>query len=90
MLTLVSHCKVIANSVKKDGTISDIIGGTGVQDRWCLITIVFDNIYVRGTISTIVMMITMTIMMIILGQGGPVHPKQPGLFQRLPGSRSSP
>jgi len=25
--------KVIANSVKEDGTISDIIGGTGVQDR---------------------------------------------------------
>ena len=33
VLALVPSSKVIANSVKEDGTISDIIGGTGVQDR---------------------------------------------------------
>ena len=33
VLSFVSPSKVIANSVKEDGTISDIIGGTGVQDR---------------------------------------------------------
>ena len=33
--------KVIANSVKEDGTISDIIGGTGVQDRWCCVCVFY-------------------------------------------------